>query len=97
MDDDGDDDAALSGAERLQKAIVARSKLHSATGEAICEFPEERGTFLVPRGRFGMELFDSYVRMHSSMCAERARPPPLAPLAPPLLPAPPPRCARFTR
>ena len=60
-DDDGDDgrDAAVD----LQKRLVEAAGIRGSGSEALVELPEAIGSFMVPRGRFAIEFFPSFLRL----------------------------------
>ena len=53
-------------AEFLQKRIMEAARIKSTTGEKILEFPEHQGTFLTPRGRYAIELYEGYLRLRGA-------------------------------
>lgn len=53
-------------AEFLQKRIMEAAQIKSTTGEKIAEFPEHQGTFLTPRGRYAIELYEGYLRLRGA-------------------------------
>lgn len=65
-DADMQDRETLTPAEHLQKRIMESASIKSSTGEIIAEFSEEQGTFLTPRGRYNVELYDSYLRLRGA-------------------------------
>jgi len=40
--------------------------VHSVTGDLLAEFSEEQGTFITPRGRYAMQLYSTFLRMHGA-------------------------------
>jgi structure-specific recognition protein 1 len=62
--DDADDDA-LAGGEELQREIVERAGIRAGAnaGSSILVFDEKVGTFLTPRGRYSIKMFDSYMQL----------------------------------
>jgi len=38
----------------------------TGTGDAVADFPAQVGQFLVPRGRFAVEMFPSFMRLTGS-------------------------------
>eukprot|EP00957_Ditylum_brightwellii_P160087 12186666-Ditylum_brightwellii.AAC.1 len=42
------------------------ANIKNTTGSVIVEFDESRGTFLTPRGRYTIELYDSFLRMRGN-------------------------------
>lgn len=57
-DKDTDDDAV----DAFQKAILAKADIVQITGDAIATFEEI--TFLVPRGRYAIKIFPSFLQLH---------------------------------
>ena len=39
------------------------ASIRKTTGDVLVSFPQEQGTFLTPRGRYGIELYDFFLRM----------------------------------
>lgn len=39
------------------------ANIRKTTGDVIVSFPQSKGTFLTPRGRYGVELYDYFLRM----------------------------------
>jgi len=63
--DPTDKDAATS-AEVLQSHIMQIASVKKTSGSIIAEFDENKGTFLTPRGRYSIELYDSFLRMRGA-------------------------------
>ena len=63
--DPTDKDAATS-AEMLQSRIMQIASVKKTSGSIIAEFDESKGTFLTPRGRYSIELYDSFLRMRGA-------------------------------
>mmetsp|Transcript_18496 Transcript_18496/g.26118 ORF Transcript_18496/g.26118 Transcript_18496/m.26118 type:complete len:953 (+) Transcript_18496:319-3177(+) len=63
---DPQDKAQPSAAELVQSRIMKTANIKNTTGDVICEFDENRGTFLTPRGRYKIELYDSFLRMRGN-------------------------------
>ncbi len=53
-------------AETLQEKIMKIANIRNTAGNAIVEFDETVGTFLTPRGRYNITLYDSFLRMYGS-------------------------------
>ncbi|ETV76651.1 hypothetical protein H257_09140 [Aphanomyces astaci] len=51
-------------AERLKNEIVDRANIRHVTGNAIVELDDAKGTFVTPRGRYAIDLFASFMRLH---------------------------------
>ena len=50
-------------AELLHQSIMKTANIKKTTGNVIVEFDETKGTFLTPRGRYTIELYDRFLRM----------------------------------
>lgn len=71
LDDGGDDEEeeskeSATPAQLLQQQILASARIKSTSGNVIAEFNEDMGTFLTPRGRYSIELYDSFLRMRGN-------------------------------
>lgn len=53
-------------AELFQQKIMKIANIRNTAGNAIVEFDESIGTFLTPRGRYNITLYDSFLRMYGS-------------------------------
>lgn len=62
-DADPADKEAPTAAEQLQQRIMQTASIRKTTGDVLVSFPQEQGTFLTPRGRYGIELYDYFLRM----------------------------------
>ncbi|OQR89448.1 FACT complex subunit SSRP1, partial [Thraustotheca clavata] len=51
-------------AESFKDDVLARANISNITGKSIVELDESMGTFLTPRGRYAIELYGSFLRMH---------------------------------
>ena len=60
------DRATPSNAEHFQQRIMKNASIKNTSGDVIVEFPETRGTFLTPRGRYTIELYESFMRMRGN-------------------------------
>uniref|UniRef100_A0A7S3JR02 FACT complex subunit SSRP1 n=1 Tax=Aureoumbra lagunensis TaxID=44058 RepID=A0A7S3JR02_9STRA len=67
IDNEDLDDDREPGATRLQQRIMKLSKMRAVTGDMLAEFASDDGTFLLPRGRYGVEMYSSFFRMHGNM------------------------------
>lgn len=65
-DADPTDADAQTPAEQLQQTITKVARIKNTAGNAIVEFNENKGTFLTPRGRYTLTLYDTYLRMHGA-------------------------------
>lgn len=63
LDADTTDKQAPTAAETLQQRIMQTASIRKTTGDVLVSFPLEQGTFLTPRGRYGIELYDFFLRM----------------------------------
>lgn len=52
-------------AEEFQRNIE-KTITHSVTGHIIVEFTSEEGTFITPRGRYGIQMYSDFLRMHGA-------------------------------
>lgn len=66
MDVDPTDKEAATPAEVLQSRIMQVASVKKTSGSIIAEFDESKGTFLTPRGRYSIELYDSFLRMRGA-------------------------------
>ncbi|KAL7567414.1 hypothetical protein ACA910_021377 [Epithemia clementina (nom. ined.)] len=62
-DADPADKEASTAAEILQQEIMATANIRKTTGDVLVSFPQDKGTFLTPRGRYAVELYDVSMRM----------------------------------
>ena len=68
-EEDGEEDveggaAGSEGAAAVLHSLVSDAAgIAGVTGEAIAELPEVVGQFLVPRGRYAIELYPSFMRL----------------------------------
>ena len=65
-DSDPTDKDAPTSAEVLQSHIMNIASVKKTSGSIIAEFDENKGTFLTPRGRYSIELYDSFLRMRGA-------------------------------
>ena len=63
---DPTDKDASTAAEALQQQIMSQANVRSTTGDVIAKFDETQGTFLTPRGRYTIELFDKHLRLRGN-------------------------------
>jgi structure-specific recognition protein 1 len=71
MDEEGEDgetrrSSSRDAANKLHKLISEAADVNTASGESLVEFPEDVCQFLVPRGRFKVELFPTFLRLVGS-------------------------------
>ncbi|CAB9527435.1 FACT complex subunit SSRP1 [Seminavis robusta] len=50
-------------AELLQQRIMQTASIRKTTGDILVEFEQSKGTFLTPRGRYAIELYDWFLRL----------------------------------
>jgi structure-specific recognition protein 1 len=62
-DYDPADKEAATAAELLQQQIMGMANIRSTTGDVLVSFEQAKGAFLTPRGRYGIELYDTFLRM----------------------------------
>jgi structure-specific recognition protein 1 len=60
------DKSTPSNAELLQQNIMDTANITNTTGDVLVEFQESQGTFLTPRGRYTVELYDRFLRMRGN-------------------------------
>ena len=65
-DADPTDKDAPTSAEVLQSHIMNVASVKKTSGAIIAEFEEVKGTFLTPRGRYAIELYDAFLRMRGA-------------------------------
>ncbi|GMI02367.1 hypothetical protein TrLO_g14125 [Triparma laevis f. longispina] len=66
-DMDLSDRSLKTTAEDLHAELLQASNINSATGSIICEFKSDTlMKFLSPSGKYGIELYDGYLRMQGS-------------------------------
>mmetsp|Transcript_15934 Transcript_15934/g.32250 ORF Transcript_15934/g.32250 Transcript_15934/m.32250 type:complete len:723 (+) Transcript_15934:271-2439(+) len=65
-DVDPADKDAPTPAELLQERMMQLASVKKTSGSVIAEFDESKGTFLTPRGRYSIELYDSFLRMRGA-------------------------------
>ncbi|KAL3792936.1 hypothetical protein ACHAW5_006843 [Stephanodiscus triporus] len=65
-DADPTDRDAPTSAEVLQSHIMNVASVKRTSGAVIAEFDEGKGTFLTPRGRYAIELYDAFLRMRGA-------------------------------
>jgi structure-specific recognition protein 1 len=63
LEADPADKEADTAAELLQQNIMQTANIRKTTGDVIVSFDQSKGTFLTPRGRYGVELYDYFMRM----------------------------------
>jgi structure-specific recognition protein 1 len=78
--EDGEDEDAGGGAGTgdgaanvLHSLVSDAAGIAGVSGEAIAELPEEVGQFLVPRGRYAVELYPTFMRLIGKTCVHRPR------------------------
>ncbi|CAN0195003.1 unnamed protein product, partial [Phaeothamnion confervicola] len=60
----GDDEP--SAAEQFQEQVMERANIRDVKGAVLVEFDRDQGTFLTPRGRYTIEMYGGFMRMHGS-------------------------------
>jgi len=55
-----------SGAQIFQQDIMRRTKISTVKGDVLVELEREQGTFLTPRGKYNVELYAKFMRMHGN-------------------------------
>jgi len=65
---DGDEENEdESDALRIQQQITQAANLKSVTGSLLAEFAPSEGVFVLPRGRYAVEMYADFFRMHGNM------------------------------
>ncbi|KAG2511665.1 hypothetical protein BBO99_00008257 [Phytophthora kernoviae] len=59
---DGEDEVVT--AEDFRQEVLEKANIRSVMGKSIVDLDETIGTFLTPRGRYGVEIYGSFLRMH---------------------------------
>lgn len=62
-DIDPNDKSIPYPAELLQQRIMQTASIRKTTGDILVEFEQSKGTFLTPRGRYAIELYDWFLRL----------------------------------
>jgi len=62
-DVDPNDKSIPYPAELLQQKIMQTASIRKTTGDILVEFEQAKGTFLTPRGRYAIELYDWFLRL----------------------------------
>jgi len=65
-DADAGDKESPTPAEIFQQRILTVANIKNTAGNEIVSFTEAQGTFLTPRGRYKITLYDSHLRMHGN-------------------------------
>lgn len=55
--------------KRSDLQVIERANIHDVKGKVLVEFNENQGTFDFPRGRYSIEMYSHFMRMHGSRCA----------------------------
>eukprot|EP00611_Tribonema_gayanum_P009935 TRINITY_DN1982_c0_g1_i1.p1 TRINITY_DN1982_c0_g1~~TRINITY_DN1982_c0_g1_i1.p1 ORF type:complete len:701 (-),score=236.58 TRINITY_DN1982_c0_g1_i1:946-2982(-) len=53
-------------AETFHQAVMDRANIRDVKGSVLCELDSSLGTFLTPRGRYALEMYSTFLRMHGS-------------------------------
>ena len=59
-----DEDEEESRAEEFQRSVMERGSLSSITGDVIVEFSKDQGNFVTPRGKYALQMYSTFLRMH---------------------------------
>lgn len=51
---------------RNAEQVIERANIHDVKGKVLVEFNESQGTFDFPRGRYSVEMYSHFMRMHGS-------------------------------
>jgi len=57
------DKEAPTAAELLQQKIMQTANIRKTTGDVLVSFEQAKGTFLTPRGRYTIELYEVFLRL----------------------------------
>ncbi|EEY62317.1 FACT complex subunit SSRP1, putative [Phytophthora infestans T30-4] len=60
----GDGEEEVVTAEEFRQEVLEKANIRSVMGKSIVDLDETIGTFLTPRGRYGVEIYGSFLRMH---------------------------------
>lgn len=58
FDEDGNDPS-----EEIQQKIIQKAEIKGASGNVLCALNETVGSFLTPRGKYAVDLYDKYFTM----------------------------------
>lgn len=58
------DEEEESRAEEFQRSVMERGSLSSVTGNVIVEFSKDQGNFVAPRGKYVVQMYSTFLRMH---------------------------------
>jgi structure-specific recognition protein 1 len=53
-------------AAEVQAKVLAKASVSSATGDVIVEFDRDQGTFVTPKNRYNVEMYENSMRIHGS-------------------------------
>lgn len=62
--DEDEGEPEMTKAEEFQRAVMDKGRLRSVTGDVIVEFDKELGNFMTPRGRYAIQMYATFLRMH---------------------------------
>ena len=62
----GEDPSEDSPAQEFQKDIMNTGVIRSITGDIICEFSKDQGNFVLPRGKYSIQMLSSYMHMQGA-------------------------------
>uniref|UniRef100_A0A7S2WS60 FACT complex subunit SSRP1 n=2 Tax=Rhizochromulina marina TaxID=1034831 RepID=A0A7S2WS60_9STRA len=54
-------------ASEYQSSVLQKTNISSHTGDVLIEFDRDQATFVAPKNRYNIELYDSFLRMHGNM------------------------------
>lgn len=58
--------AALRAVQIISVQVIERANIHDVKGKVLVEFNESQGTFDFPRGRYSIEMYSHFMRMHGT-------------------------------
>ena len=59
-----EDEQEESRAEEFQRCVMERGSLDSVTGDVLVEFSKDQGNFVTPRGKYAIQMYSTFLRMH---------------------------------
>mmetsp|Transcript_16453 Transcript_16453/g.49540 ORF Transcript_16453/g.49540 Transcript_16453/m.49540 type:complete len:686 (-) Transcript_16453:49-2106(-) len=67
VEEDGEAPPEGGEAKRLQGEITSAANLKAVTGDLLATFTPDQGNFLLPRGKYAVEMYSDFFRMHGNM------------------------------
>jgi structure-specific recognition protein 1 len=72
-EEEGANDETGTWGSKLQAQILKTAAIDSATGDMITQFTDDVGTFKAPRGRYAIEMYESFLRLYGSTYNEKIK------------------------